>query len=260
MIYCCTCRHRAVVVTVLTDGGPYVSADDSPDQVEIHPSGSSGGTKLCDRDVQLSLDLRKRYLKWIFPPVSIAHRHHRLRRRRRVCGSSGLSIGCSDFHGIPAKSRAPTEQLQQHTLTPLATFHGKKTPHAKEPGRWMVFPVTPRLWNGFIRAGDGPSWRQSASRSGTAVALDVAATRNVHNAQPSDDYTAHAHWAPLAPQKENIWRLSVWWSPFKTQRQSELNADIKLQDQSKTIEKQYKMNLTAVKEFDKVGFLLKIFS
>lgn len=43
IIYWCTCRHRVTVVTVLTDGGPYVSADDVPELGEIHPSDSSGG-------------------------------------------------------------------------------------------------------------------------------------------------------------------------------------------------------------------------
>lgn len=43
IVYCCTCTHTATVVTVLTDGGPYVSADDIPEQAEIHPLHSSGG-------------------------------------------------------------------------------------------------------------------------------------------------------------------------------------------------------------------------
>lgn len=34
---------RATVVTVLTGGGPYVSGDDTPEPVEIHPCDSSGG-------------------------------------------------------------------------------------------------------------------------------------------------------------------------------------------------------------------------
>lgn len=37
---------------VLTDGGPYVSADDVPEQAEIHPLRQlpGGGYKLSDRD------------------------------------------------------------------------------------------------------------------------------------------------------------------------------------------------------------------
>lgn len=66
----------------------------------------------------------------------------------------------------------------------------RKCAACKPPNLSTDFSFTPRLLDGFILAGDGPSWRQSVSHySGDPWCSG--------GAQLSDDCAAHAHWSSL---------------------------------------------------------------
>lgn len=122
-------------MTVLTEGGG-VDVGELTYLLMIFRSrlksifkAAPAATSLCNRDVQLSSDRRKRYLRWIFPAVSITH-------RRRFCDSEeqrspGLSVVCSDFHGI-------TGQKATLTLLQAACHEKMQRVHTSEPPLLLV--------------------------------------------------------------------------------------------------------------------------
>lgn len=112
-------------------------------------------TKLCNRDVQISLGLRKRYLMWIFPPVSIAHHHC---RRRCVCDSEEQRFLSRllwfSWHPWqePCSDRAVTTSHSQAARY----ISGEISLPAKTPNLWVVLLLTLRLSNDVFLAGDSP--------------------------------------------------------------------------------------------------------
>lgn len=172
-------------------------------------------TALCNRDVKLSADLRERYLQWIFPPVSIAHhrRRHHHRRRRRVCDSEeqrSLSrLLWLSWHPLvePCSDRA----IQRAPRTDAAAAgyisgDGSRRANLTTSG-WMGSSLRLVLvcWRVLFSQETVPHGG-SLSVSRSVVARDVAVTRSVHNAQPSDDYAAHARWAMWICEKLH-WKL-----------------------------------------------------
>lgn len=125
-------------------------------------STAPAATLRCNRDVQLSAGLRKRYLMWIFPPVSIAHR-----RRRCVCDSEEQrSLSRLFWFSWHCRSQPCSDQAisTSHTCVAASRYIARCTA-CKPQVSGLVFPVAPRLLGAFSLAGDGPSWRQSVSCS-----------------------------------------------------------------------------------------------
>lgn len=184
---------------------PYVSADDIPEQAEIH----------------LLRQLRRRQRRsallgssWTLPAVALCGGIHRCSSLLPPpCPVIAVSQSAAViFRGIPGeepRSHRGALDTSSHTRARCCRLHflgvgggggggggddGDDANLRASVQRFCLFltlvPVTPAL---IIRAGDAPSWRQSVSRSVlTAVALDGAAAA----AQSSDDPDAHAHHSP----------------------------------------------------------------
>lgn len=173
--------------------------------------------------------LRKRYLMWIFPPVSIAHRHHRRtgRRCKSVIArrrSSGLSrLLWFSWHPWeePCSDRAITTTHTHsrgccccccwlHCTRDAATraytlTHTHARIHTPPDLRLCLAALPLRRDRVFYSRKPKPGVCASQWLCAPAVALRVAAARSVHSAQPSDDYAAHARCRFLAsPGKSSV--------------------------------------------------------
>lgn len=134
------------------------------------------------------LDLRKRYLTWIFPQVSIAHR----RRRRRICDSEEQRSFKKRLVWFSWHSREEPCSDRAIPTTPHWRCY-RLLAACKPPNLSRVLSVAPRRFDGSNLAGDCPSWRRSVSHYSGDPSCSGSA-------QLSDDCDAHARWPSLGSQ------------------------------------------------------------